>query len=349
MPARITELLQQGIAAAKAGQKEQARGLLLQVTNLDETNLKAWLWLASVVDNPDEKLTCFNNALAIDPHNEAALKGLDLLQKQHTTARPTSLETKCPFCKAAISTMDSKCPHCQTPLVMECPACTTPMDVEWSTCTECGHEMGDYRLGSVYFTQLAMGYREHRRAGRALEALRIAEKLNPNQPDLYRQMGEVLTEMSEPAAAITTLEKAVKKEPDQIGPYLALGKVLQQEGRWERAEEVYREAMSTAPRSSETYYALGDLMFHKNRLDEARKQLRYATKIDPQHGQAWARLGQTYEAQEKYASASHAYRQAVKYLDSESQDWPIVRERLQVLGNQLAGCRSIPLLSRWWN
>lgn len=346
MPSRFKKLLQQGIAAAKAGQKERARQLLLQATSLDETNISAWLWLGAVVDDVDEKLTCFNNVLSLDPDNQKALKGLAELQKQHTHSTEISQQTACPFCEKPISRMASTCPHCDTPLVMECPACTTPMDVEWDTCTECGYTMGDYRLGSVYFTQLAMGYREHRRPGRAMEALRVAERLNPDQPDLYRQMGEVYMEMSEPTLALATLQTAVQKEPEQVGPYLALGKVLQQEGQWEQAEEIYRAAIATAPKSSEAHYALGDLLYHKNRHTEARKHLKRATKIEPRHGEAWARLGQLYETQTKYASASWAYQRAIKYLDHEAQDWPYVRERVHLLSRQLSGCRSIPLLSR---
>jgi tetratricopeptide (TPR) repeat protein len=347
MQERINELLQQGIAAAKAGQAERARQNLLKVTDLDETNTTAWLWLSTVVPEVDDKLTCFNNVLAIDPDNKQALRGLKMLQQQAVPANAHPEKTVCPFCDQAISSMDSTCPHCQTPLVMECPACTTPMDVEWDTCTECGYEMGDYRYGSVYFTQLAMSYREHRRSGRAMEALRIAEKLDPDQPDLYRQMGEVLTDMSEPAAAISMLEQAVEKEPEQIGPYLALGKVLRQEGRWEQAETVYRKAMEVAPKSSEPYFALGDLLFHQSKNNEARKQLQQATRLDPQHGEAWARLGQVYESQQKYASAGVAYQRAIKYLHPDSLDWPLAKERVQVLSSH-TGCRNIPVIGRLW-
>jgi len=39
---QTTDLLQQGIAAAKAGQKEEARRLLTQVVEGDERNERAW-------------------------------------------------------------------------------------------------------------------------------------------------------------------------------------------------------------------------------------------------------------------------------------------------------------------
>lgn len=360
---QIDALLTDGISAAKAvwqmgddraAQREfknRAQNLLQQAIALDETNAKAWLWLSTVVDSPQDRLICLENVLSLDPANAAAHKGVALLKQQYpelfddSAAEESDLEDDyvhppqpdCPFCNKPISQMDTVCPHCKSPLVMDCPACNTRVDVEQDTCPRCGHLMGDYRLPSVYFTQLAIDYREHHRASRALDALRVTERFQPDQPDLYRQLGEVLAELGEPGAAISTLETAVKKEPDQIGPYLALGRVLQQEGQWERAEKVYREAMRTAPESSETYYALGNLLLQQNRLSEARKHLQHTVKIDPQHGMAWARLGQLYDQSKKYQPAVRAYRQATKYLIPNTPDERRVRERLNILDPQLYG------------
>lgn len=360
---QIETLLADGIAAAKAAwhkdehptvqreQKLRAQKLLQQVIELDETNAKAWLWLSTVVNSPQDRLICLENVLTLDPANAAAHKGVALLKQQYPELFDDSAAEEsdaaddyaqpskqgCPFCQKPISQMDTICPHCELPLVVDCPVCNTRVDVELDTCPRCNHLMGDYHLPSVYFTQLAIDYRDHHRAGRALDALRVSERLQPDQPDLYRQLGEVLAELGEPGAAISTLETAVKKEPDQMGPYLALGRVLQQEGQWERAEKVYREAMRTAPESSETYYALGNLLFQQNRLGEARKHLQHAVKIDPQHGAAWARLGQLYDQSKKYQPAVRAYRQATKFLIPNTPDEQRVRERLNILDPQLHG------------
>ncbi|MBN1137964.1 MAG: hypothetical protein JXM73_15345, partial [Anaerolineae bacterium] len=72
----ITELLRQGIAAAKAGQNQQARDLLLQVVDRDESNERAWLWLSGVVDSLDDRRLCLENVLAINPANPYARAGL---------------------------------------------------------------------------------------------------------------------------------------------------------------------------------------------------------------------------------------------------------------------------------
>jgi tetratricopeptide (TPR) repeat protein len=79
---RAQELMRQGTAAAQAGQRGRAYELLTRVVALDEKNVAAWLWLSDVADDVDEQKVCLQNALSLDPYNDAALRGLALLEKQ---------------------------------------------------------------------------------------------------------------------------------------------------------------------------------------------------------------------------------------------------------------------------
>ena len=72
----IKATLNQAIFAAKAGRKAEARLLLERVLDADERNEHAWLWLSGVVENDEERIICLENVLTIDPHNQAARKGL---------------------------------------------------------------------------------------------------------------------------------------------------------------------------------------------------------------------------------------------------------------------------------
>ena len=80
------DLLQQGIAAARSGQKETARYLLTQAIERDENNVTAWMWLSGVVENLNDKEVCLENVLALDPNNQAAHKGLDWVRQQREAA-----------------------------------------------------------------------------------------------------------------------------------------------------------------------------------------------------------------------------------------------------------------------
>ncbi len=73
------DLLKQGIATLKAGRKAEAHKLLMQVTQQDERNETAWLWLSGAVDTDEERRTCLENVLAINPNNGVARRGLESL------------------------------------------------------------------------------------------------------------------------------------------------------------------------------------------------------------------------------------------------------------------------------
>ncbi|MDL1899346.1 hypothetical protein FBR02_01085 [Anaerolineae bacterium CFX9] len=84
------ELRQQGIAAAKAGRKDEARQLLQQSLRLDATSEPAWLWLASVARDSRERLFCLQRLLEINPNNETALKALAQAQQSGEAAPPAA-------------------------------------------------------------------------------------------------------------------------------------------------------------------------------------------------------------------------------------------------------------------
>lgn len=79
----MDELLQQGIAAARAGRREEARGLLMRVVEADERNERAWLWLAGVVDDPGDIRTCLENVLDLNPDNVKAQQGLAWVNQRY--------------------------------------------------------------------------------------------------------------------------------------------------------------------------------------------------------------------------------------------------------------------------
>jgi hypothetical protein len=76
------DFLKRGIAALKAGQKEQARNLLLEVVEHDESNEMAWLWLSGAADSDEERYDCLANVLAINPGNGIAQRGIEALLRK---------------------------------------------------------------------------------------------------------------------------------------------------------------------------------------------------------------------------------------------------------------------------
>lgn len=65
-------LVEEGQRVLHAGDKTRAHELFEHATELDQTNEAVWLWRGSTTAEIDEALTCMEQALAINPENEAA-------------------------------------------------------------------------------------------------------------------------------------------------------------------------------------------------------------------------------------------------------------------------------------
>lgn len=79
MPANVDAMLRAAIEAYKNGNKADARALLDKVLEVDEYNENAWMWMSAAVETAEEKRTCLENVLVINPNNEKARMGMKSL------------------------------------------------------------------------------------------------------------------------------------------------------------------------------------------------------------------------------------------------------------------------------
>ncbi len=73
------ELTEQGIAALKAGNREEAHRLLRQAVKDQPDDAQAWLWLSGAVTVNEQRIACLQQVLRISPENQAAARGLEKL------------------------------------------------------------------------------------------------------------------------------------------------------------------------------------------------------------------------------------------------------------------------------
>lgn len=86
------ELMRRGQAAARVGRRDQAREYLREAVALDPGNAEAWLDLAGVEDDPARKRACFQKVQEIDPGNEQARLGLEMLDEVSAAGNEDELE-----------------------------------------------------------------------------------------------------------------------------------------------------------------------------------------------------------------------------------------------------------------
>jgi HEAT repeat protein len=78
------DLIELGIAAARAKNRAEARMFLEAATLQDPTNEQAFLWLSFVLDEPKLAMRCLERVLELDPDNQQAKHGLDWLRTKKT-------------------------------------------------------------------------------------------------------------------------------------------------------------------------------------------------------------------------------------------------------------------------
>jgi hypothetical protein len=77
----LNDLTVKGITAYKTGNRIEARQLLRLATVQDPNDIIAWIWLSAAVDSIEDRRSCLETVLKIDPTNVLAQRGLEKLQK----------------------------------------------------------------------------------------------------------------------------------------------------------------------------------------------------------------------------------------------------------------------------
>jgi hypothetical protein len=73
------KMFREALDAIKQGQRSRARDLLTRLIRTDASNADYWLWMSTIVENPNERVFCLESALKADSNNPTARRGLVLL------------------------------------------------------------------------------------------------------------------------------------------------------------------------------------------------------------------------------------------------------------------------------
>ncbi len=110
-------LLREGINAVKRGNKNLAWSLLHQAAQADPLDARPWLWLTEIAANQEEKKEYLVKALAVDPGNAAARRGLLVLtgKLDPSSSLPIGREVSVQPSEHPLESKDSEvflCPQC---------------------------------------------------------------------------------------------------------------------------------------------------------------------------------------------------------------------------------------------
>jgi hypothetical protein len=126
--AKGSALIERGIAALRAGRRDEGHELLRQATEADPLNAQAWLWLSAAVEGVDAQRQCLYQVLKIEPNNSIARSGLAFLSRLRVGEEWRAAAAPWIFgLEEAGAGPTRPCPRCQT------------MNPQWAyTCGGCG-------------------------------------------------------------------------------------------------------------------------------------------------------------------------------------------------------------------
>jgi tetratricopeptide (TPR) repeat protein len=153
------------------------------------------------------------------------------------------------------------------------------------------------------------------RAG-AIDALRAALDLQPNNIEWLLDIGRLLMQEHRPHEAEACFGRVFELEPSCPAAHVSLGRLAHVAGFPEEAENQFRLAIEADPRNAQAWDNLSGLCFELGRLAEAGEHAERLLSIDPGSANAKVVQGLIMEARGEYSGAANAYRDAVQYSPS---------------------------------
>ncbi|HEX8222023.1 MAG TPA: tetratricopeptide repeat protein [Chloroflexia bacterium] len=121
----MQEMMQRGIAASEAGDKQTANEIFRQVAQQYPDNVEVWVWLGWSSSNMDEAEGAFTRAAELDPSNEEVSLGLRWVMSQRA-AEPRPPERDTPAPEPVQQTWQQEQPAAQSAPAAPVATATTP-------------------------------------------------------------------------------------------------------------------------------------------------------------------------------------------------------------------------------
>ncbi len=298
MSEETAQLLEQGIAAARAGDKARARRFLIEVTERDERSEQAWFWLSGVVEDMDEARICLENVLAINPDNEKARQGLAWVQRrleEQAAAPPAPTPTPAPPpprppVVPSIEEQLATSPHFPAPEEVEeeleegrpainrlpCPACGA-LNYDFATeCVKCGFPFAVACPSCGQLVSTETGFCPHCDAELALpQKLAPVRERESRLDEAYRQGLACMEERNYKEAKVA-FEEVLGQRPDHIEALYNLGMACARLNLTDEARHYWEEVQNRQPDYPDIQKDLDSLLSPRDRrrLAKERRQAR---------------------------------------------------------------------------
>ena len=141
----------------------------------------------------------------------------------------------------------------------------------------------------------------------AIEKIKYAIELSPDEAILYIKLGGLYTEMGDWENALIAYKKAIKLKPNDAVVYISIGNILQQQHDYDNAFAAYNQALTIFPDYKYNYLNLASVKSLQGDDLEAIKYYKTFLGYYPDDAEARANLASIYLKMDKYQDAADEY------------------------------------------
>ena len=145
----------------------------------------------------------------------------------------------------------------------------------------------------------------------ALNANQTAVELSPQDAEAHSNLGVTLQELGRLNEAEVSLRQAIVLKPNYPEAHNNLGNALKEQGRLDEAEASYRQAIVLNPGYANAHSNLGATLQELSRLDEAEASYIQAIALRPNYAEAYSNLGVTLQELGRLEEAEESLKHAI--------------------------------------
>ena len=159
--------------------------------------------------------------------------------------------------------------------------------------------------GSLYQEACTLEY--NRDFAQAVEKIREAIKLSPDDAMLYTKLAGLYTDMDKFDEAIQAYQKVTELKPTDSFIYISMGSIYETRGQYDKALEAYQNALKIFPEYKYNYLNIANVQYQLKNYGEAIENFNMFLDTYSQHWEARKSLAASYLADNKPDKAVAEY------------------------------------------
>lgn len=160
--------------------------------------------------------------------------------------------------------------------------------------------------------QTALGHMQSGRFAPAIELLNTAAKVEPDNAEVLRMLGECRFRSGNPVAGLETLQASARLDPDNAKTWFSIGAVLALTQRSKPAADAFARVVEIEPANAIAWACLGKTLQTAHEIDEAVDAYTRAIELQPNHLEARTDLANCYLHTGRIDEAIAEFRDALR-------------------------------------